>query len=166
MRKENIMRKVSKLATLGAIAAGAAMPVAASAHDGHGRDAVRSHDATAVTRLFFDGARESNSETGFTSTSNVFMGSRAMHGPKVGVATLSCTFVSDSKALCNGAIDIFAPGTTTVASSVFFNNVIIAPEQTVFPIQGGTGSWAGVHGVAIVRPVSEHASNVVLRLES
>ena len=162
------MRRASRLATLGAIAAGAAMPVAASAHDAHharDRVQVRSHAADPI-RLFFDGTRNTDSATGFTSVSNVFMGSRAMHGSKVGVATLSCTFTSDSMALCDGAIDIYAPGTTTIASSVFFNGVTVTPDQTAYPIQGGTGSWAGVHGVAIVRSVSEHASNVELRLES
>jgi len=57
------MRKATKLATLGAIAAGAALPAAASAHDHHGRDAARPHDAGALTRLFFDGTRNTNSET-------------------------------------------------------------------------------------------------------
>ena len=149
------MRVASKLMVAGAVALGIVLPSTASA------------SSPVVTHLFFDGSQSINTETGFSSTSNVSYGSKAHHGPNVGKAMIACTFLTDSTARCSGSIVIYKKGTLTPDKSVSFADEVLSfrSPALVIVIQTFTGDWGAAHsGFVVVHSVSDTANNVELRL--
>ena len=148
------MRVASRLLVLGALTIGALLPSAASAR------------SPVVVHLYLSGKQTTTTTTGFTSTSNVSFGNNLHHGAVAGTATLTCTNVTASSALCSATIAVVEPGSGAPRGSVsFFDTVVDFSAPPVFHIDFDTGIWGGTNGGFFsVERVSDRSSNVTLDL--
>lgn len=159
------MRARNRFLMMGGLGLAAALPSSALAERPHADHAPATRSPE--IHLFFEQTSSVSSDTGFTTTDAVSYGNAVEHGPVVGLATLQCTFLTDSKANCTASLVIYKKGSTTaVDKSVFLTNELVNLRNPVYVIQGGTGDWAKVKGGAVVvRSVSDTTLDAVVHLE-